>query len=113
MEQVDFNILRALLEYLAKPFDIQFEEYGFLEEFFNGESDIEGKFIQDDVAKLFVLGFEFFVAFFGFFLEVFELFVVELIDSDAEPEVVVGDGYQLLVGHDCLVDHGLELRGED
>lgn len=42
-----------------------------------------------------------------------ELFGIELIESETEAKVVVGDGNELLVGDDGLIDDGLELGNED
>jgi hypothetical protein len=45
-------------------------------------------------------------------LELLEFLIIKLIDCDAEPEVVVGDGNELLVWNDGLIDGGLEFRNK-
>jgi hypothetical protein len=42
-----------------------------------------------------------------------ELFGIELVEGETEAKVVVGDGDELLVGDDSLVDDGLKLDNEN
>lgn len=42
-----------------------------------------------------------------------ELFGIELVEGETEAKVVVGDGDELLVGDDSLVDDGLKLGNEN
>ncbi len=42
-----------------------------------------------------------------------ELFGIELVESETKAKVVVGNGDELLVGDDSLIDNGLELSNEN
>lgn len=112
VKTVNLDGLWALLQDLTEFLNVDFEKNGLFEKFLDWNSNVKGKFIQDDIAELFVIGLEFLVGFLGFFLEILEFLIIKLIDCDAKAEVVVGDGDELLVGDDCFIDSRLEFTNK-